>query len=234
MTAELLEILKPYTENAFITVSAENKDYKSDLVTVDEKNQVGFEVFENEIIAYYFTGHYHFEDYTSELQEGQAPYPERAKEFLLELFQYKIRHDEFYKGKTLSSEKYYILYHHGREECIGNTWFGFERFINPFGKKTCRSTIWQFDRSKGFFTARHPKNVDPNAIEVIDISDDCYIEIFRDQQTFAYEIMEMVFDDYSCMYYWAPAANTTPSGIYDTKENAIASAKDALKNRGCD
>lgn len=157
-TARLLDALKPYIENSIVDISTENKDwrnrnYKSDLVTIDAKNQVGFEVFDNEIIAYYFTGHYHFEDYTSELEEGQEDYMERAKSFLKELFEYQIRHIEYYKGKSLASEKYFIIYPDGREdECIGNTWFGFSRFINPFGKRSVKSATWQFDQSKGIFT----------------------------------------------------------------------------------
>ncbi len=240
ITAMLLEVLKPYIENADVTISSENKDwknrdYKSDLVTIDKKNNVAFEVFENEVIVYYFTDHCHFEDYSSELREGQAPFSERAKEFLLELFQYSIRHVEYFKGKTLSSEKYFILYRDGREdECIGNTWFGLERFINPFGKKTSRSTTWQYDQSKGCFTTRQPKTVDPEAIECIDVSDDCYIEIFNRHNVFTYEIMELAFDDYFGMYYWAPALNMIASGFYDTKENAIREAMDALKHRGCE
>jgi hypothetical protein len=43
--------------------------------------------------------------------------------------------------------------------------------------------------------------------------------------------MEIDFDDYFGMYYWAPAINIIPSGLYDTKENAINSAMEALKCR---
>lgn len=159
-TLVLLETLKPYLENSVVDISTENKDwrnraYKSDFVTVDSKNHVGFEVFDNEIIVFYFTDHYHFEDYTSELEEGDEDYVERAKCFLKELFEYKIRHVEYYKGKTLSSEKYFVTYNDGREEkCITNTWYGLSKFINPFGKRTVKSTTWQFDKSKGVFTAR--------------------------------------------------------------------------------
>lgn len=33
--------------------------------------------------------------------------------------------------------------------------------------------------------------------------------------------MEIDFDDHFGMYYWAPAANLAPTGLYDTKEKAI-------------
>lgn len=252
-TSILLEALKPYIDNSVVDISTDNKDwrnreYKSDLVTIDAKNNVGFEVFDNEIIVFYFTDHCHFEDYSSELQSGQDNYIERAKSFLKELFEYKILHVEYYKGKSLYSEKYYIMYIEGREyECIGKTWFGLLKFINPFGRKAVHSTIWQFDKSKGIFSERPlinperslinperpPKNVDPNAIEVIDISEDCYIEIFKNRNVYTYNIMEIDFDDYlgSYYYYWVPATNVIPSGFYDTKEKAINSAMEALKCR---
>ena len=156
-TSILLEVLKPYTENSVVDSSSDNEEwrnrsYKADLVTIDADNHVGFEVFDNEIIVFYFTDHYHFEDYTSELQNEQDNYIERAKAFLEKLFENKIRHVEYYKGKSLSSEKYFIIYHDGREdEYIGGTWFGFSKFINPFGKKSVHSTIWQFEKSKGVF-----------------------------------------------------------------------------------
>lgn len=156
-TSELLGILKPYTENSFINISTDNKDWrncscKSDFVTIDSKNHIGFEVFDNEIIIFYFTGHCHFEDYSSELQDGEDNYIERAKSFLKELFEYKIRRDEFYKGNTISYEKYFIMYpDSGKEKCICNTWFGLLKFMNPFAKRTVHSKIWQFDKSKGVF-----------------------------------------------------------------------------------
>lgn len=236
-TSALLEVLKPYTENFVIDVSTENKDwlnrnYKSDFVTIDSKNHVAFEVFDNEIIVFYFTDHCHFEDYSSELQEGEDGYIDRAKVFLKELFEYKIRHVEYYKGKSLTSEKYFILYQDGREdECIGNTWFGLSKIINPFGKKTVQSTTWQFDRSKGAFTTRQPKTADPNAIEVIDVSNDCYIEIYCSRNAYTYCVMEIDYDDYFGMYYWTPAGNILPTGMYDSKDKAINAAKEALKCR---
>ncbi len=233
-TTQLLEALKPFTENADITVSTENKDwknraYRSDLVTIDQENNVGFEVFPNEIVVFFFTDHLHFEDYTCEPEKEQENYVERAKSFLLELFQYKIRHIEFYKGKTLLREKYYILYGDEREDtCIGNTSFGFLNSFNPFAKKTSRTTTRQYDKTKGRFTTRTPEYIDPDAIETIDINDRCYIMIFKKRNTYTYTVMKSYFDDYFGKYYWAPASDVVLSGRYDTKEKAIQEAKEAL------
>ncbi len=155
-TKELLEALKPFTENATIIVSTEDTDYKgrkykSDFVTIDEKQNVGFEVFDNEIIAFYFTDHYHFEDYSSELEEGQDNYIKRAKEFLVELFENRIKYIEIYRGKTLATEKYYIVYSDETEECIGGTWWGLAKFLNPFAKKSEKTTIYKFNKTNGRF-----------------------------------------------------------------------------------
>ena len=58
-TSVLLEVLKPYLKNSVVDISTDNVDwrnrnYKSDLVTIDKNNDVFFEVFENEIIMFYF------------------------------------------------------------------------------------------------------------------------------------------------------------------------------------
>ena len=59
-TSILLEELKPYLENCVIDISSDEENI-TDLVTIDDKNRVAFEVFENEIIVFFFTDHRHFE-----------------------------------------------------------------------------------------------------------------------------------------------------------------------------
>ncbi|MBQ3563459.1 MAG: hypothetical protein IJA21_02490 [Clostridia bacterium] len=156
ITNKLIDTIKPYLENAKITISTANKDwkgrkYKSDFVTIDEKNNVGFEVFENEIIMFYFTDHYHFEDYSSELVDGGDDYVKRAKVFIIELFENKIKYIQVYKGKKLATEKYYIVYSDNTEERIGGTWWGLARILNPFAKRAEKTTIYKFNKEKGFF-----------------------------------------------------------------------------------
>ena len=236
-TKYLLDAIQLYLKNANIIIKTENKNYPyqksiSDYVIIDETNDVGFEVFDNEIIVYYFTDHCHFEDYTSKLHEKEDDYIKRAESFLKELFKYKIRHAKYYKGKTLYLEKYILMYYDGRnDEIIGSTWYGLFKLINPFAKKYAESKTWQFDIDEGIYTTRDPKVINPNAIEVVDINDDCYIEIFYDIDSYYYSITEIDFDDYHGRYFWTPFANLIPSGRYDTKEKAIYYAKEALKCR---
>ena len=156
ITNELINTLKQYTENATITLSTDNKDwkdrdYKSDFVTIDEKNNFGFEVFDNEIIVFYFTDHYHFEDYSSDLEDGDDNYIKRAKGFIVELLENKIKYIQIYKGKKLATEKYYIVYSDNTEERIGGTWWGLERFLNPFAKKVEKTTVYIFNKANGCF-----------------------------------------------------------------------------------
>ena len=236
-TSIVLQAIQPYIENSAVTITTESKNcrkhsHRSDLVNIEAGKHVGFEVFENRIIVSYFTARHLFEDCSSNPQDEENSYIERTISFLKKLFQSKIRHDEYYKGNALSSEKYFLLCDDEKEnECIGNTRFAFARLFRPFGKKTSHSTTWQYDTSKGVFTTRLPKCADPNAIETIDVSDDCYIEIFCNRNVYTYTIMELDFDDFFDMYYWSPAINTLPAGLYDTKEKAVLAAKETLKCR---
>ena len=220
-TLQILEVLKPYTENSDISIKTDHTDY----IILDKKNDIGFEVFDNEIIVYYFTDHSHFEDYTSELDKGEDNYITRAKDFLIKLFTQNICKLDIYKGKSLVSEKYYLIYNDDRgDEFIGGTVYSLIKLINPFFKKTTRRATRQFDKSKGCFTNRQPKPFDSEAIEVIDFNENCYIEIYKNNNSYTYSVMELVFDDYFGIYYWTQNINIPKSGLYDTKENAVNSA----------
>lgn len=240
-TSQLLEAMDTFIDKSKISISTDNKDwknrdYKSDFVMIDDKSNVGFEVFDNEIIVYYFTGHYHFNDYNLE-NEYDNNYIKRAEIFLLDLFKKQIKHEQTYKGNSLTSEKYYIIYQDEREDnCIDNAYYTFTNIINCFRKKEITSTIWQYNKSKGCFTNVPPKTPDNDAIEVIDISEDWYIEIFKKNNVYTYIIMEKDFDEYDGRYhyYWTPSVKTAPSGFYDTKEKAVQAAIESLNYRGCE
>ena len=233
-TAELIEAIKPYVSEEALTVHCEDVDTGKgdpsleDLVMIDELHRVGFRVSEHEVVVFCFTGHAHFEDCTSEPQEGQAGYVTRAKEFLSDLLQYRIRHVKVYRGRKLASEKYDLLYPDERgEDCFGGTRYGLLRRLNPFAKRTVESAVWQYDKEKGLFATRLPKRPDPEAVEVIDVDEDCYIEIFYRHHAYKYVIMRLSYDEYSG-YYWSPFWDSFGS-FYDTKEKAAQYAMEALK-----
>lgn len=234
VTQELLSIAKAYCNPENITISTENKDFKgrtylSDFITLIEKQNISFEVFDNEIIVGYFTDHIHFEDYSSGLNEGERDYIERAKEFLTNLFTLPIRYTETFKGKTLISEKYCFVFSDGTQDCISGLishhfLFGF----NPFSKKHIVKKTWQYDKTKGCFTTRQPWKADTKAIDVIAVDDDCYIEIYDNNGAYSYRIQHIEFDDYYGCYYWALLDDGTKS-LFDTKEKAIEAAKRRIR-----
>lgn len=155
ITNDLLDTIKQYAKNATVTTFTDNEigndnNHKSDYISVDEKNYVGFEVLDGEIIAFYFTDHTHFEDYSSNIKDGDD-YIKRAKAFIISLFTNEIKHIEIYKGKKLAREKYYFVYSDNTEELITSIWRGLESLLNPFAKRTEKVTIYKFDKEKSRF-----------------------------------------------------------------------------------
>ena len=223
ITKNILDALSPYINAEKVNISTENKDwkgnpYKSDFITIDSINNVGFEVFENEIIVFYFTDHIHFEDYSC---EEEYDFLTRAKEFLKELFTTRLRHIETYKGKKLFKDFYFFTYDDKSDKKIGCTVWSFISLLNPFAKRSEKRTTWIYEKEIGQFTSRPHKQIDPDAIEVIDISNDYYIEIFKSKDAYTYNIMKIDYDEYNGWYYWAPLQEGNTIGLYDTKEKAI-------------
>lgn len=151
ITQALLDEVKQYFENTDIKISAHDNSSNSDYVMLIESQNIGFEVFENEIIVYYFNDHIHFEDYSSTTDEDEPNYVERAKIFLNKLFTLTIKVCEIYKGNKKSSERYCFITPDVKEEVMGNIWYGLCRLINPFAKKKSVITIWRFDNHNKCF-----------------------------------------------------------------------------------
>ncbi len=233
ITKELIKAVTPYIIPDNITISTnitncKSGKYYSDLVTAEQKHRVGFEVFDNEIIVFYFTDHCHFEDYSSNSSDIEDNYIIRAKKFIVELFTLPIRHVETYKCDKLVSEKYYIVHPDGREESkTGVICHSIIRQLNPFIKKTTTMTTWQYDKSKEMFTNSQPKIYNPKAVEVITVDNSCYVEIFESKGLFYYEVWKLYYDDYYGMNYWSVLDDGTKS-IFDTKEKAVSTAKEIL------
>lgn len=232
-TKELINTLSPFMNVKSLSISTENKDwkgrpYQSDLVMLDDKNNICFEVFDNEIIIGYLTDHIHFEDYSFELEDGEPNYVERAKEFLNKLYTLSIRHYEKYKGTRLVSEKYFFVHPDCEEESItGVIVHRLMLGLNPIAKKSIQIKTWQYDKYKNTFTTTQPWKPDPNAIEVIKIADK-YIEIYEKSSVYTFTIWHTDYDDYYGMYYWVPIDNGAAS-FFDTKEKAVEAAREILK-----
>ena len=135
ITNNLLNIVYKLAPSSDIKILCTNKDwrgreYQSDLVTVDETNNVGFEVFENEIIAYYFSEHHHFEDYSSSVDDGDPTFIDRMEDFLNDLFTCTIRYEKQYKGKVLISERYVFVHEDQTEDYSYYFWSFLLRFCS--------------------------------------------------------------------------------------------------------
>lgn len=157
ITENLLNIVREFAPNSTIQISSSNKDwqgreYKSDYITIDEKNHVGFEVFENEIIAFYFSEHHHFEDYSSSPAEDEPDFVDRMRIFLRNLLTCTIRHEKTYKGKVLIKERYIFIHKDKTEECPAGYWIHnlFIRVI-PFLSKQSEYRLWKYNDQNGFF-----------------------------------------------------------------------------------
>lgn len=123
-TQKLLDIIYKYLPAESLFVQTENTDwrgrkYKSDFVNVLESDNIGFEVFENEIIIFYFTDHVHFEDYTLD-GEPEKNYTERAESFLKKLFTLPIERCYTKKGdKVVRDESFFVVSETEKESCTG-------------------------------------------------------------------------------------------------------------------
>lgn len=156
-TNELIDAIQPHIKNSNIRIKTSNKDwrgkeYRSDYILIDEDNNVGFEVFENEVIVYFFSNHHHLEDYTWTVEDGVPEYIARAKVFLVDLLTCTIRYEKTYKGKTLMEERYILVHEDGTEECpAGGCVHSLLIRLVPFLSKSVETQEWRFDISKGGF-----------------------------------------------------------------------------------
>lgn len=160
VTEKILNSIRPVCDLSNINVLTENKDwrgrtYKSDYVTIIKSHNIGFEVFNNEIIAFYFTNHCHFEDYSS-TPESDEDYVTKAINFLTRLFTLPVRYVKVTKGKKVRREEYFFVMPNGQEESIAGSCiqlFG----GNSFAKKIVTKVTWQYDNVIGDFINTTPK-----------------------------------------------------------------------------
>lgn len=152
--------LQPVCDLSTVSVLIQNKDYQgrtyeSDLVTINERHNVGFEVFDNEIIVFYFTNHDHF-DYDSSKFENNEEYAASVIDFLNKIFTLPILYVKVTKGKSVKREEYFFVMPNGEEESIAGP-IGHLFNGNPFAKQITTKTTWQYDKAAGGFINTTPK-----------------------------------------------------------------------------
>lgn len=147
ITKQILEKLEPYVDiiNLDIETSVfdwRGQKYKSDFVLLNQEHNVGFQVYEREVVVFCFGEHQHFNNYTED--ETDLDYIAWAIEFLENLFTLPTKRIQKYKGKELVSEKYSFI-KNGKEDCFSGLISHRLLFYNPFAKKTYKKTILRYD-----------------------------------------------------------------------------------------
>ena len=228
VTEDILNSIQPVCDLSNVSVSTENEDWrgrtnKSDFVTINERHNIGFEVFDNEIIVFYFTNHDHF-DYDSSMTENYEEYAANVIDFLNRIFTLPILYVKVTKGKSVKREEYFFVMPDGQEESLAGPNFHYLFSLNPFAKKTTTRTTWQYDRAAGDFINAVQKHIDPDTIYSDIVNDNVYFEIFERCDVFTYIIMRKEYDDYNGVFYWV-AFNDGTKSMFDSKEKAIEAVK---------
>lgn len=154
VTEEILSAIRPICDLNNIYISIENKDwrgktYKSDYVTIIDGHNIGFEVFDNEIIVFYFVGHCHFEDYSS-MNKNNKNYVSRAIDFIIKLFTLPVLYVKISKGRKVKCEEYFFMMQNGQEESLSGPSYQLLS-SNPFAREITTKVTWQYDKITGDF-----------------------------------------------------------------------------------
>ncbi|MBQ7344442.1 MAG: hypothetical protein IJW45_00075 [Oscillospiraceae bacterium] len=219
-----MDALRDVCDLRHISVSTENTDhrgrpYRSDFVVIEPEHKIGFEVFHNEIIVFYFNDHRHFEDYSNDLADDGPDHVQRAIEFLRRFFTSPLRSLEKRKGKHIIRSEWFFLLPDGRKESIAGPWI--ERiFTNPFIRPSISLTNWHYDRSRGRFYATAENDI---VTKVIEARWDILLEIHKTGDVYTYSIMQRSFDEEGMDWFWMPRDRNI--SFYDTEEKAIEAAK---------
>ncbi len=228
-TKFLLDAISPYIDPGRVSMSEVSLDrnrrsQRSDIVTLVEKTNVGFEVTQDEVIISFFTAQERFENHLADLKSADHDRFERAGEFLVRLFTLPIRHTAVWRGKKLRCEQFCLLHPSGKEECYGNMSEGFDLFR----RNRSAVKIWQYDPNLACFTNSLPWRPDPAAIEVIEMAGR-YIEIFRKGSAYSFNVWQKAYDDWEGdeYWYWVPVESQRAS-FFDTREKAVAAARETL------
>ena len=134
------------------------RSYTADYVEIIKQSpcHIAFEVVENEIIIFYFGDHIHFEDYSSELEQGMPNYVDRAIEFLEMFFRYPIERRYTSKGNKVVRDESILIVSEKKQERICVTYSG-AGLKNLFKKRVETVKRYAFDdETKSFREVQIP------------------------------------------------------------------------------
>ena len=162
VTERIIDFTDKFISKSQYTVQTEgHKDYLGKVYTADYVEiivqppyQIAFEVVENEITIFYFDDHIHFEDYSSQLEEGMPNYVDRAIEFLEKIFKYPIEQRKTLKGnKVIRDETLFITSENEKESiCVTYSCAGLR---NLFKKRIKTVKRFAFDVETKSFREVH-------------------------------------------------------------------------------
>jgi len=158
-TQDLIDAIRPFCNVEKLSLSTENIDwrgrpYKSDLVRINPKYHVVFEVFDIETQIGFFDDHIHFENYSSGDKEDRSYVP-RAKEFLVKLFTLPIVKREVYKGKRCVRYEYFFITPEGKREHTAGIMV-LKLLTLPFQRKTIKETTVKYQLASDNFESFDP------------------------------------------------------------------------------
>lgn len=227
-TRQLLDSLSDLVDIRKVTLRTEGcKDWKgqpytSDYVTIEEEHRIGFEVFENEIIAYYFADHCHFEDYTSADPGEEPTYVTRAIEFFRQFFTLPLQCVEKRRGNTVVRSEWFRQLPDGKKiSCGGPCYAHF--LANLFGRKSTSVTMWKYVKDLGKFVS-----IPDDTIDVLYYDWDILIYIRKVDNAYSYQIERFFVDEGSGECYWLDIESKQVS-FFDSAESAKKAAKEEAK-----
>ncbi len=157
LTREIIKSIQKYLKDGTVSVGVRStewhdRNHESDKIVIDNDSSVGFEVFEDEIIVYFFSDHYHYEDYSYVLDEDDPTFSERATALIKGLLTSTVSLERTFKGSHLVSERYIFIDSDGKNASPIGAWkHHFFLRINPFVQKRIETKTWRYNKETGKF-----------------------------------------------------------------------------------
>ena len=225
-TQRIIDELSDLVDPRFITLSTDNQDWlgrpsHSDYLTIEQEHGIGVEVFAGETRVDFFDDHTHFGmPYT--FDDDIDPIVQTV-EFLRQLLSMHLVKHEVYRGKLRTHYEWFFVRPDGTRESVAGPWLPpLLSLYNPFRKKRHEQSHWRYDRNTGRYVQFSDQTVSIHAIDW-----DIYIHIERTGKGFSYFVEQLNLPEDDAPY-WAPLSLPGIS-IFDTEENALSAAKEAVK-----
>lgn len=222
-TKHLLSALEDLIDIRHVEITTDNKGYPGrpsdyDCVLLEKEKKISFEVFDKEIVVYFFDDHTHF------YADFNEDYFQEAIDCLRLLFSQTLVKIETFRGRVRTRYEWFFLQKNGRKDSIAGPWLApLFTFVNPFRRKTYRESRWKYHRGTETFIQVHDDVVSLHSYDW-----DIMIQICHANGTFFFYLVRYFFDEELGVYYWRPIELPGKS-LFDTEKKAFQAAKEAAK-----